>query len=51
VAALKLVDGVPKVGLGIDTENQAVVDEGVGIGEALATFDRAGEEEVAASDA
>src|SRR5664279_1011430 len=50
VAALKLVDGVPEVGLGIDAENQAVVHESVGIGEALAAADGAGEEEVAASD-
>ena len=48
VAALKLVDGVLQVAPGIDTEDEAVVDQGVGHREAFTATHGAGEENVSA---
>ena len=48
VAALKLVDGVLEVAPGIDAEDEAVVDQGVGCREAFTAAHGAGEEEIAA---
>jgi hypothetical protein len=50
VAALQLVDGVLKVAPGLDAEDEAVVDQGVGHREAFAATHGAGEEEIAAPD-
>ena len=48
VAALKLVDGVLQVAPGIDAEDEAVVDQGVGHREAFTATHGAGEEKIAA---
>ena len=46
VATLQLVDGVLQVAPGIDAEDEAVVDQGVGHSEAFTATDGAGEEKV-----
>ena len=48
VTPLKLVDGVLQVAPGIDAENEAVVDQGVGRSEAFTAAHGAGEEKVSA---
>src|SRR5450759_825264 len=50
VAALKLVDGVLEVAPGIDAEDEAVVDQGVGHRETFTAAHGAGEEKVSAPD-
>ena len=50
VAALKLVDGVLEVAPGIDAEDEAVVDQGVGHRQAFTAAHGAGEERVSALD-
>ena len=49
-SAGELGENVLEVGLGVHAEQDAVVDEGVGDGEALPTAPRAGEEKAASSD-
>ena len=48
-APFEFDEDVLEVTLGIDVQAQAVVDEGIGVGEPLATADRAGEQKVSAS--
>ena len=50
VAALQFVDGVLEVASGIDAEDEAVVDQGVGDSEAFTSAHGSREEKIAATD-